>query len=51
MLIHESRVFELQVETKFEVWDPRTFFFVTIKVALKKKNKKVTASMTHIKLN
>ena len=22
MLIHESHVFELQVEKKFEVWDP-----------------------------
>ena len=27
MLIYESHVFELRVETKFEVCDPRSFFF------------------------
>ena len=27
MLIHESYVFELRVETKFEVCDPGSFFF------------------------
>ena len=28
MLIHESHVFELQVEMKFEVWDSCSFFSV-----------------------
>ena len=30
MLIHESHVFELRVETKFEVCDPGSFFFLTL---------------------
>ena len=27
MLIHESHLFELRSKTKFEVCDPRSFFF------------------------
>ena len=29
MWIHESHVYELQIETKFEVCDPYSFFYAT----------------------
>ena len=29
MSIHESQVFELRVEMRFEVYDLRSFFFLT----------------------
>ena len=30
MLMHESHLFKLRIETKFEVSDPRNFFYACI---------------------
>ena len=35
MLIHESHVFELEIETMFEACDPRSFFNATYVVTRK----------------
>ena len=37
MLIHESHVFQLQSETKFEVCDPQSVFFSNATYAVKRK--------------